>query len=752
MRLSKLLITLVLALAALAAAQAAAAQPRAHAREFLLAPPLSPGDPKLDSQLEGIARTAPSARRHAMRALSVDSSGSRVRVVLETKEGRAAAARSAVHRAGGTVEAEYGPLVQALVPPASLFRIAHDASVSYLRRPYRPVDTAITGEEVAATNAAALHAQGVNGAGVKIAVIDSGFKGLADALAQGEIPASAVTVDNCGGKFDSATVHGTATAQIVAEMAPGAQLYLICVSTEVTLGQAEQYAKQQGVRIVSHSVTWFNSSRGDGRGRAGTPDAIVADARANGILWVNSAGNSAQRHWSGTFVDSNADNFHEFTPQDEGQTIIIGAGDDLCAFLKWDDWPRASTDFDLFLGITATGATVARSTDVQNGSQEPTEDLCYRNDTGTTQKFFLSIARKSGTTAAPRFDLFTTGGSELEYITGAGSVGEPASSPNTMAVGAICWQNNALQPYSSLGPTIDGRVKPDIASQDAVSGSVYGPSHGCTSGFTGTSAAAPAAAGAAALVLQASPGLGPADLQAFLEQTSVDLGAPGKDTQFGSGRLFLSSLPSAKVPVVSYPSPSATGVTATAATVVGSVNPQGAETTYFVEYGTTTAYGSKTAAVALPGGTSFQSITAQLTGLAPGTTYHFRISATNKAGTSVGIDQTFTTPSGGAPPQSADTVPPLVKAVASSGKAGKSVRLLLNASDDNGKVRLEATVLRGAKVLTTIRTGLAAVTPGDTYYITWKSTAKRETLSFCVRGWDAAGNVSAPSCAPLRIS
>jgi hypothetical protein len=751
MRPSKLIITLVLALAALAAAQAAGAQPRAHTRELLLAPPLSPGDPKLDSQLEGIARTAPSARRHAMRALGVDSSANRVRVVLETNRGRTAAARTAVRRAGGTVEAEYGALVQALVPPASLFRIAHDASVSYLRRPYRPVDTAITGEEVAATNAAALHAQGVNGAGVKIAVIDSGFKGLADALAQGEIPASAITVDDCGGKFDSASVHGTATAQIVAEMAPGAQLYLICVSTEVTLGQAEQYAKQQGVRIISHSANWFNTSRGDGRGRAGTPDAVVADARASGILWVNSAGNYAQRHWSGTFVDGNADNIHDFTPQDEGETLTIDSGEDVCAYLKWDDWPRASSDFDLFLGLSSTNAIVARSTDVQNGSQEPTEDICYRNDTGSTQKFFFSIARKSGTTGTPRMDLFITNGSGIEYVTGPGSIGEPASSPNALAVGAICWQNNALQPYSSLGPTIDGRVKPDIAVQDAVSSSVYGASRGCSSGFTGTSASAPGAAGAAALVLQSSPGLGPADLQAFLEGTSVDLGAPGKDNQFGSGRLFLSSLPSAKVPVISYPSPSATGVTATAATVVGSVNPQGADTTYVVEYGITTSYGSKTAAVALPGGTSFQSITAQLTGLAPATTYHFRISATNKAGTSVGIDQTFTTPSGGAPPQSADTVPPLVKAVASSGKAGKSVRLLLNASDDNGKVRLEATVLRGAKVLTTIRTGLAAVTPGDMYFVTWKATARRETLSFCVRAWDAAGNVSPPSCAPLRI-
>ena len=42
-------------------------------------------------------------------------------------------------------------------------------------------------------------------------------------------------------------------------------------------------------------------------GRAGTPDAIVADAKANGILWVNAAGNQAQNHWSGNFIDDGDD-------------------------------------------------------------------------------------------------------------------------------------------------------------------------------------------------------------------------------------------------------------------------------------------------------------------------------------------------------------------------------------------------------------------------------------------------------------
>jgi hypothetical protein len=57
-------------------------------------------------------------------------------------------------------------------------------------------------------------------------------------------------------------------------------------------------------------------SRGDGSGGAGRPDAIVADARAQGVLWVNAAGNYAQEHWSGTFFDPDLndenDDFHDF--------------------------------------------------------------------------------------------------------------------------------------------------------------------------------------------------------------------------------------------------------------------------------------------------------------------------------------------------------------------------------------------------------------------------------------------------------
>ncbi len=87
----------------------------------------------------------------------------------------------------------------------------------------------------------------------------------------------------------------------------------------------------------------------------------------------------------------------------------------------------------------------------------------------------------------------------------------------------------------------------------------------------------------------------------------------------------------------------ATGVTATAATLKGSVNPQSAPTSYHFEYGTSTAYGQTTAEHPLAAGTTPVNVSADLTGLIPSTTYHFRLVATSASGTTAGSDLTFTT-------------------------------------------------------------------------------------------------------------
>ena len=91
----------------------------------------------------------------------------------------------------------------------------------------------------------------------------------------------------------------------------------------------------------------------------------------------------------------------------------------------------------------------------------------------------------------------------------------------------------------------------------------------------------------------------------------------------------------------------ASAVTATTATLNGTVSPNKESTTYRFEYGTTTAYGSQTPA-GTSGGNADRPVSADITGLAPSTTYHFRLFATNASGTATGADAQFTTAPAGA--------------------------------------------------------------------------------------------------------
>lgn len=86
-----------------------------------------------------------------------------------------------------------------------------------------------------------------------------------------------------------------------------------------------------------------------------------------------------------------------------------------------------------------------------------------------------------------------------------------------------------------------------------------------------------------------------------------------------------------------------TSVGATTAVVTGKVDPGGEATSWYVEYGTSTSYGARTGARSAGNGTAQVDVTEQLRGLTTGATYHYRLVATNAAGTARGADQTFST-------------------------------------------------------------------------------------------------------------
>jgi hypothetical protein len=98
----------------------------------------------------------------------------------------------------------------------------------------------------------------------------------------------------------------------------------------------------------------------------------------------------------------------------------------------------------------------------------------------------------------------------------------------------------------------------------------------------------------------------------------------------------------ASAPTVTTSSPS--DLSQSSATLSGTVNPNGQSTTYFFQYGTTTAYGTQTGPANVGSGSTPVGVHQSIFGLTPNTTYHYRLVATSSAGTTNGTDQTFTTP------------------------------------------------------------------------------------------------------------
>jgi hypothetical protein len=79
------------------------------------------------------------------------------------------------------------------------------------------------------------------------------------------------------------------------------------------------------------------------------------------------------------------------------------------------------------------------------------------------------------------------------------------------------------------------------------------------------------------------------------------------------------------------------------ATLNGSLNPHGSETSYYFQYGTTTAYSLHTNIPGAGAGTQSTHVAIAVSGLAPLTKYHYRLVAVNGAGPAFGADRTFTT-------------------------------------------------------------------------------------------------------------
>ena len=426
---------------------------------------------------------------------------------------------------------------------AQLTELQHVIGVRLPTR--RGVDQAgVEGEGLGVIGTEAWHQAGFRGEGLRIGVLDLGFSGYEDLLGV-ELPES-VPLETFGW-YDDAEVHGAACAEIIHEVAPAAELVFAWYDgSDAAFGEAIDWLLAQNVSIISHSAGGVVSPR-DG---SGWDAQLVNELGAQGILWVNAAGNEADAHYRATFTDQDGDTLHDFDGQG-ARLPLYNYGNYFEVYLTWDDdWTYPTQDYELFL-VNAEGETLASSEEAQSGGegQSPAEGVWIETD----ESIVYVMVQAYEVDRPAVFDIFIQGPVELDNPSPSYSVNSPGDAVGSLTVGAVDWDNDTLAYYSSQGPTLDGRLKPEISAPTGVSGVTYG-----RRGFDGTSAATPHVAGAAALIWQAHPEFTRQELFDYLLSISKDLGPSGPDTGYGYGRLQLPAPPefdpgSVEPPVVSQP-------------------------------------------------------------------------------------------------------------------------------------------------------------------------------------------------------
>ncbi len=469
---------------------------------------------------------------------------------------------------GSVVENVGQRLVEAYVPVTELESLGSQPDVLAVRSTLPPFSK-VTSQGVGLHGVPSWNTSGFTGAGVKVGVIDVGFDGVGSLIGS-ELPqVTARCYPVAGGPTsnvadcDRGSVHGSAVAETVIDVAPGATLYISNPGSWLELRATVDWMISEGVAIINHSVGWAWSGPGDGTTvYADSPLTAVDRAVAGGITWVNAAGNEGLATWSGDYRDTNGDNILEFAPGGIDLNIVPAySGQSIDIMMRWDDsWTAARADLDVFL-LDGYANIVASSQEAQSGGagDAPIEYLSYMpTETGY---YYIAVEHHSGS-RPDWLQIQEFNGLPLSLSTAAHSVANPAESanPGLLAVGAASWLTpDVIEDFSSQGPTRDGRIKPDIVGIDRADTVSYGPS-----GFPGTSQASPHVAGLAVLVKQRFPDYGPAEVAQYLRSNASQADSPNSIWGYGLARLpevvanenpvpNVSSLSPASVPLGTYP-------------------------------------------------------------------------------------------------------------------------------------------------------------------------------------------------------
>ena len=401
---------------------------------------------------------------------------------------------------------------------------------------------------------------GVAGLGVKVGVLSDSVDYLANSTASGDIP-SVVVLPGQSGVPGSG--EGTAMLEIVADLAPKAELYFASglggFVGPPRFAQNIRDLRAAGCDVIVDDINFFVESP--------FQDDVIsqaaADVVASGAVYFSSAGNSGNLSdntsgvWEGDFADGGqvTTGGRTGTAHTFGNSIfnrIITGGQFPSTLLFWSDPLGNSTnDYDVFI-VDNQGTVVSSSTNPQTGTQDPYEDAGL-GSAGDR----ISIVRFSGVARYLHLELLR---GVLTNQT-AGTIRGHAAAPGVFGVAAVPVQPafpgvfiggaaNPVETFSSDGPRrvfydrngtpLTGtnflatggvvRAQPEITAADGVRTTTPG-----FDPFFGTSAAAPHAAAIAALLKSYNPGLTVDQIRAVLTNSTLDIEAPGMDRDSGWG-------------------------------------------------------------------------------------------------------------------------------------------------------------------------------------------------------------------------